>query len=60
MAANLRAGCISVICVWPGFETVSQQRAEHAQQELGMIRAELFLGTKHMYRKALLAGCSTP
>ena len=54
MAAKLRTVYIPVICVWPVFETVSWQRAEHAQQELGMIRAEPFLGTKHMYRKKRL------
>ena len=35
-------------------------RAEHAQQELDTIRAEPFLGTKHMYRKkrfCLQGGC---
>ena len=38
----------------PGFETVTKQRAEHAQQELDSIRAEPFLGTKHMNRKKRL------
>ena len=50
MAATLRAGCIPVICVWPGFET-----------ELGTIRAEPVLGTKHtaVSTKVVLKKCNS-